>query len=141
VATGGTWTIRDPEKIDRIATPTPQAFQQTVRYDATDLPGIYTVSAKEGTVQKFVVNMDPRESQTRKATSAEIDALLQRLGIELQAVRQSNLAASIERTVLESRFGVELWKYLLILALTVAIIELLVARSSKQDITPVQNHD
>jgi hypothetical protein len=115
-----------------MVTPTPQAFQQTVRFDATDEPGIYAVLAKEETIQKFVVNLDPRESQTQKATGAEIDALLQRLGIEQSAVRASNQADTIERTVLESRFGVELWKYLLILALIVAVIELLVARSSKQ---------
>jgi hypothetical protein len=140
-AAGGTWTIRNPEKVDLVATPIPQAFQQTVRFDATDQPGIYSVSAKEGILQKFVVNMDPRESQTSKATGAEIGTLLQRLGIEQSAVRESNNAETIEHTVLESRLGVELWKYLLILALTVAITELLVARSSKQDITPVPNHD
>ncbi|MGA3244574.1 MAG: VWA domain-containing protein [Bacteroidota bacterium] len=132
VAAGGTWTVHNPGKVDLMVTPTPQAFQQIVRFDATDEPGIYTVLAKEETIQKFVVNLDPRESQTQKATGAEIDALLQRLGIEQSAVRASNQADTIERTVLESRFGVELWKYLLILALIVAVIELLVARSSKQ---------
>jgi hypothetical protein len=137
VATGGTWTIRNPEKVDLIATPTPQAFQQTLRFNATDQPGVYRVLAKEGTLQEFVVNLDPRESRTQKATSAEIDALLERLGIEKSSVRESNQAETIERTVLESRFGVELWKYLLILALAVAVIELLVARSSKQDTVPV----
>jgi hypothetical protein len=141
VAAGGTWTIRNPEKIDLIATPTPLAFQQTFRFDATDQPGVYKVLAKEGTFQEFVVNLDPRESQTRKATGAETDALLQRLGIEKSSVRESNQAETIERTVLESRFGVELWKYLLILALIVAVIELLVARSSKQDTLSVPKHD
>jgi hypothetical protein len=137
VATGGTWTIRNPEKVDLIATPTPLAFQRTYRFDATDQPGVYKVLAKEGTLQEFVVNLDPRESRTQKATSAEIDALLRRLGIEKSSVRESNQAETIERAVLESRFGVELWKYLLILALAVAVIELFVARSSKQDIIPV----
>jgi hypothetical protein len=137
VAAGGTWTIRNPEKVDLIATPTPQAYQQIYRYDATDLPGVYKVLTKDGTLQEFVVNLDPRESQTRKATGAEIDALLQRLGIEKSAVHESDQADTIERTVLESRFGVEMWKYLLILALAVAVVELLVARSSKQDTIPV----
>ena len=137
VAAGGAWTIRNPEKVDLMATPTPQAYQQTVRFHATDQLGVYKVLAKEGTLQEFVVNLDPRESRTQKATSGEIDALVGRLGIEKSSVRESNQAETIERTVLESRFGVELWKYLLILALAVAIIELFVARSSKQDITPV----
>ncbi len=137
VATGGTWTIRNPEKVDLIATPTPQAYQQTFRFDGTDQPGVYKVLAKEATLQEFVVNTDPRESQTRKATEAEVDALLQRLGIEKSSVRESNQAETIERTVLESRFGVELWKYLLILAHAVAVVELVVARSTKQSTVPV----
>jgi hypothetical protein len=40
----------------------------------------------------------------------------------------------LERSVLESRFGVELWKYFLMLALLVATIELLVARTTKREI-------
>jgi hypothetical protein len=42
--------------------------------------------------------------------------------------------ADLERGVLESRFGVELWKYFLMLALAVAIIEQLIARTSKREI-------
>ena len=137
VATSGTWTIRNPEKVDVIATPVPQAFQQSLRFSGTVLPGIYTVLAKEGTVQQFVVNLDARESETQKASSAEINALLERLGIDRSAVKESNQANEIDRAVLESRFGVELWKYLLILALIVAVIELLVARSAKQETVPV----
>ena len=137
VATSGTWTIRNPEKVDVIATPTPQAFQQSLRFNGTDQPGIYTVLAKEGTVEKFVVNVDPLESQTQKATTAELHSLLEHLGIERSAVKESSQGNEIDRAVLESRFGVELWKYLLILALIVAVIELLVARSTKQETVPV----
>ncbi|MBF8294062.1 MAG: hypothetical protein HW389_607 [Bacteroidetes bacterium] len=136
VATNGSWTIRNPEKVDVTAMPTPQAFQQTLRFTATDQLGIYTVYAKDRILQKFVVNLDPRESQTRKATSAGINTLLQHLGIESGSVHEANHAEDLERTVLESRFGVELWKYLLMLALIVGIIELLVARSTKRQTVP-----
>jgi hypothetical protein len=136
VATNSSWTIRNPEKVDVIAMPTLQAFQQTLRFTATDQLGIYTVYAKDKILQKFVVNLDPRESQTRKATSARIKTLLQRLGIESSSVHEANHAEDLERTVLESRFGVELWKYLLMLALIVGIIELLVARSTKRETVP-----
>lgn len=136
VATNSSWTIRNPEKVDVTAMPTLQAFQQTLRFSATDQLGIYTVYAKDRILQKFVVNLDPRESQTRKATSAGINTLLQHLGIESGSVHEANHAEDLERTVLESRFGVELWKYLLMLALIVGIIELLVARSTKRQTVP-----
>ena len=132
VAAGSTWTIRNPEKLDVTGTPTPQAFQQSLRFSGTDLPGIYSVLARDVTIQKFVVNLDARESQTQKASGSELSKLLQRLGIDGSSVRESRETENLERTVLETRFGVELWKYLLILALIVAVIELFVARSSKQ---------
>ena len=136
VATAGAWTIRNPEKLDVTGTPIPQAFQQSFRYSSTDLPGIYTVLARDMTLQKFVVNMDPRESQTQKAGGSELSTLLKRLGVEGSAVRESNQTENLVRTVLESRFGIELWKYLLILALVIAVIELFVARSSKTKTEP-----
>jgi len=136
VATNSSWTIRNPEKVDVVAMPALQAFQQTLRFSATDQLGIYTVYARDKTLQKFVVNLDPRESQTRKATSAGINTLLQQLGIENSSVREAIHAEDLDRTVLESRFGVELWKYLLMLALIVGIIELLIARSTKRQTVP-----
>ena len=136
VASNSAWTIRNPEKVDVTSMPIHQAFQQTLRFSATDQLGIYTVYARDKTLQKFVVNLDRRESQTRKATSAGINTLLQQLGIEGSSVREANHAEDLGRTVLESRFGVEFWKYLLMLALIVGIIELLVARSTKRQTVP-----
>ena len=132
----GAWTVRNPENVDIVASPSTQAFQQLLRFSATDLPGIYTVSAGNTPFQKFVVNLDPRESHTGKSTAAEIESLLHRLGVESGSVETEHQPENLERTVLQTRFGVELWKYFLILALIVAVIELLVARSSKQE--PIQ---
>ncbi len=81
------------------------------------------------------------ESRTQKSTPAEIGALLRRLGIESSSVQNDNHIEDLEHSVLQSRFGVELWKYFLILALVVAIIELLFARSSKKESLPVPQHD
>jgi hypothetical protein len=132
-ASTGAWTVRNPEKVDIVASPAIQAFQQLLRFSATDLPGIYTVSAGNIPLEKFVVNLDPLESRTQKSSPAEIGSLLARLGIESGSVETENHIENLGQTVLQTRFGVELWKYFLILALIVAVIELLVARSSKQE--------
>ncbi len=134
----GPWTVRNPEKVDIVVSPVTQAFQQLVRFSATDLPGIYTVTAGTKPLQEFVVNLDPLESRIQKAKDAEIEAMLQQMGIGNSAVQREKNADNLGQTVLQSRFGVELWKYFLILALIVAIIELLVARSSKEKPLPVQ---
>jgi len=139
-AGSGTWTIRNPGAIDITASPASQGFQQILRFNSTELPGIYTVSSKDGVIEQFAVNIDPRESQTQKATDAEINGLLGHLGIAKTAVNESNEAADVQRIVQASRYGVELWKYFLILALVVALVELFVARSFKSEMVPVP-HD
>jgi len=63
-----------------------------------------------------------------------MNTLLEHIGVESSTVRTVDQTTNLERNVLESRFGVELWKYLLMLALVVAIIELLVARTTKREI-------
>jgi hypothetical protein len=132
--TSDIWTIRNPQNVEVTAAPSRQSIQRVLRFSATDQLGLYEVSANATVLQKFVVNLDSRESQMAKATQAEIDILLKHLGIESSTVRTVDHATDLERSVLESRFGVELWKYFLILALVVAIIELLVARTTKREI-------
>jgi hypothetical protein len=131
--TSDIWTIRNPQNVEVIATPSRQSMQRLVRFGATDQLGLYEVSSGTAIVQKFVVNLDPRESQTSKASTAEMENLLKHLGIEGGTVHTLSQTADLERSVLESRFGVELWKYFLMLALVIAIIELLVARTTKRE--------
>jgi hypothetical protein len=128
------WTIRNPQNVEVSAAPSRQSIQRVFRFTATDQLGLYEVSAKSSILEKFVVNLDSRESETGRPASAEMDNLLKHIGIESSAVRTVDQTPELERKVLESRYGVELWKYFLMLALVVAIIELLVARTTKREI-------
>ena len=141
LATSDVWTIRTPQNIELTATPSRQSVQRVVQFAATDQLGLYAVSAKAIPLQQFVVNMDPRESQMAPASDAEINNLWKRIGIEKSTVRTIDHPEDLERKVMESRFGLELWKYLLLLALAVAIIELLVERTSQREIGVIQHHD
>ena len=141
IVTSDKWTIRNPQNVEVTATPSRLSIQRVLRFAATDRLGLYEVSANTAVLQKFVVNLDSRESQMAKAASADIDNLLKRLGIEGSTVRTVDQATNLERNVLESRFGVELWKYFLMLALVVAIIELLVAKTTKREIGAGQEND
>jgi hypothetical protein len=132
--TSDIWTIRNPQNVEVTAAPSRQSMQRALRFTATEQLGLYEVSANSMVLRKFVVNLDSRESQITKSSSADMDNLLNRLGIESSVVHTVNQTSDLERNVLESRFGVELWKYCLMLALAVAIIELLVARTTKGEI-------
>ena len=135
--TSDKWTIRNPQNVEVAAAPSRQSIQRVFRFAATDQLGLYEVSANTSILQKFVVNLDSRESQVAKPSSAEIDNLFTRIGVDAGAVHTADQTADLERNVLESRLGVELWKYFLMLALVVAIIELLVARTTKREIGAV----
>ncbi len=139
--TSDLWTIRNPQGVEVTAVPTRQSIQRILHFAATDQLGLYEVDANTTVLQKFVVNLDSRESQMAKATPAQMSTFLTRLGIDGDAVHTVSQTSDLERSVLESRFGVELWKYFLLLALVVGIIEVLVARTTKREIGAGAEHD
>jgi hypothetical protein len=118
-----------------------QLFQQLFRFAGTDHPGIYSLAARGATVQQFVVNLDPRESQTVKATEQRTEDLAGSVGIQRSSLQYVDSAEELKQGVLQSRFGVELWKYFVTLALIIAILELLVARTWKRELGVVAHHD
>lgn len=140
-AASGPWEIRTPEQVGVPVTPTLQLFQQLFRFAGTEQTGVYTLAAHGIPVQKFVVNLDALESQTGKATPQQVETLLQRVGIQSSSVRSLDNPDNLGHSVLETRFGMELWKYFVMLALIVAVIELLVARTWKQEMTLANHHD
>lgn len=139
--TSDLWTIRNPQNVEVTANPSRQSVQRVLRFTGTDQLGLYEIASNTIVLQKFVVNLDSRESRLELPAPAAIDNLLRRLGIEGSAVRTIHHTIDLERSVQESRFGVELWKYFLMLALVVAIIELLVARTTKREIGALKQND
>jgi hypothetical protein len=127
------WTVQDPDKGEVVVTPASSGSRQLARFTGTDRVGIYSVAAGGETIEMFAVNLDPRESNTTKAPAAVIEGMLHRLGIDPASVKEVQEPQDLERTILQSRFGVELWKYLLLAALLIALAELIVARTSKQE--------
>jgi hypothetical protein len=133
VRAGVPWTVQDPNKGEVVVTPDSSGSLQVARFSETDGVGIYTAAAGKQTIEMFAVNLDPRESNTRKAPAAVIEGMLHRLGIDPASVKEVREPQDLQRTILESRFGVELWKYMLLAALIVALAEMIVARTSKQE--------
>jgi hypothetical protein len=133
VRAGVPWTVLDPDKGEVIVTPSSVGSRQMARFTGTDRVGIYTVAAGKETVEMFAVNLDPRESNTTNAPAAVIEGMLHRLGIDPASVKEVREPRDLQRTILQSRFGVELWKYLLLAALIAALAEMIVARTSKQE--------
>jgi hypothetical protein len=97
------------------------------------LSGAGRKSATGEELEAIAVNLSPLESELRPADATERGTFLAKTGIDSARVRILPVGGSIERTIQESRFGVELWKYLLGVALALAIAEIAVGRISRVD--------
>ena len=109
--------------------------RRIIRFAQTDLPGNYIIKSGANTSEMFTVNIDPAESNATRATELQLEKALQPWKIPSNHIHHISDAKDIEKTVLQVRLGTELWKHLLILALLVAIAEMLVARETKKDLT------
>ena len=114
--------------------------QRIIRFVQTDLPGNYIV--RDGTThsEMFTVNIDPAESNTVRATDLQLEKALQPWKIPSNHIHHIRDAKDIEKTVLQVRLGTELWKYLLVFALLVALAEMLVARETKKELATLYSN-
>jgi hypothetical protein len=87
------------------------------------LPGIYQlVRTDGGRLGLYATNLDPRESDLRVAPDAWLPALFK------PAAKVLKPEGGITRTLVEGRYGRELWPILLILVLGLLVAESLIGR-------------
>ncbi len=95
-------------------------------------PGIYTVVKNSDTVFVFPVNLPNEESDETLAADDQFIQTFLSKGIAEKSITKLPIGDTIEETILQSRYGIELWKYSLIIALLFALIEMTVAREKKE---------
>ncbi|MGA9294202.1 MAG: BatA domain-containing protein [Ignavibacteriaceae bacterium] len=103
-----------------------------VAYDNTNLPGNYLVYSGNKIIDDFAINTNPLESVTKYLNDDEFKKYLDKIDFKGQYIevgKQEDPA----KIILQSRFGSELWKYFLFIALILALIEMMIARSSKKE--------
>ena len=102
-----------------------------VNYTKSNLPGIYKVYSDNSLIDVKAVNHNVLES--------DLEALSQEERID-KFKNDSNEYIEVSPTddyktkILAMRFGSEFWQIFLIIAILLAVVEMLVARSSKKDI-------
>ena len=97
---------------------------------APDAPGVYRLASGETVLRSVAVNTDPAESDLTRADSEETTAFFRRLGI--MQTTELGADSNVQQAVAEVRFGVELWKYMLALALLCALLEMIIARDVRR---------
>lgn len=107
-------------------------------YKKTDLAGSYTVYSGSKIIYEFSVNLDPQESVVKYISANEFENYLKQINFKgkyIQVEKNEDPA----KVVLQSRFGSELWRYFLVIAILLALIEMAVARNAKKELIDTTN--
>ena len=77
------------------------------------------------------VNIAAEETDLQHASDDEMNSFFAHVGLSPAQVKKVVVSENIDAAILESRFGVELWKYFIGLALLFAVAEMALGRESK----------
>ncbi|MFA5833965.1 MAG: BatA domain-containing protein [Bacteroidota bacterium] len=94
--------------------------------------GMYSAVAQNDTLLALPVNVPREESNGILTDDEQINNIFTRFGIEESSVTKLLPDTDVANTITQSRFGIELWRYLLMAAALIALIEMFVAREPKQ---------
>ncbi len=106
----------------------------SITYDRATAPGVYRVSAGAEDLALFTADMGSGESDLAMLSREQLRAAIAGVmvspeGFAVLSPDRGDFATSI----VQSRFGLELWKYMLALALVCAFAEMVVGRTPKAD--------
>ena len=142
---GDAFVVRSPSGIDTRVIPERSRSSgiTTITLADSHEPGIYRLFRADGLqgrgnkqqrVAALAANIDPAESDLRLADTSALRAFWERAGLGQDQVHELSSTDPLTERVLQSRFGIELWRYFLILAVLMGLAEMLVARPRKQDL-------
>lgn len=104
-----------------------------VAYDATTEPGVYHINVGGEDVALFSANMGSGESDLKPMSEKDLKEVV---GAAMVAPGNLTVLApssgEFGEAITQSRFGLELWKYMLVLALVCAFAEMFVGRAPKE---------
>ncbi|MCK9280670.1 MAG: BatA domain-containing protein [Melioribacteraceae bacterium] len=106
-------------------------------YPYTDELGVYKFYDNKQLLDYFVVNAIPSESIIKYGDRETIEKYLEEIKYK-NNFTELNYDSDISKIIYESRFGIELWKYFITLALLLAIAEMMIGKNSKKDISELR---
>lgn len=129
-----------PDKSEDFINLQDQPDKNYYEYKKTDLAGNYKVYSGSGTstnqkslINEFSVNVDPLESVTKYISTNEFESYLKQVNFKGKYIKVDK-NEDPAKVVLQSRFGSELWRYFLLIAIILAIVEMTVARNAKKEL-------
>ncbi len=106
----------------------------SITYDRATVPGVYRISTEGEDIAGFTADIGSGESDLAQMSQEQ---LRERIASKMTAPDNlSILSASggdAGDAIMEARYGLELWKYMLVLALICAFAEMIVGRAAKAE--------
>jgi len=101
-----------------------------ITYTGSEMTGTghYFVVSERDTIMALSVNTDRAESDGSLSSESDISELLTSLGADDRSVAFPEPDASLEETVMQSRFGMELWRYFALAAVLLGLLEMIIGR-------------
>lgn len=130
--------IQKPDGVKEFVNADSLANKNFLSYSKTDETGTYKFYSGNKLLDYISINHDPRESVVERSSGSDYEDYLKeiRFGGKLILLSPKD---DFSKVIYQSRFGTELWKYLLIAVLLLAIVESIVARSSKKELAEVSS--
>ena len=107
----------------------PEGISQ-ITYTGSEMisTGQYYIASERDTIMALSVNTDKAESDGSLSSESDITELLTSLGADDRSVAFPEPDASLEETVMQSRFGMELWRYFALAAVLLGLLEMIIGR-------------
>jgi hypothetical protein len=105
-------------------------------YENAKQTGIYKFYSDSEIIDNTAVNTDPSESVTVYLGEDDLKDYLKQINFKGNYINVEKGDDPVE-IVLQARFGSELWKYFLLMAILTAIVEMTVARNAKKELIEV----
>lgn len=130
-------TVR-PDKTDEFINLKDNSGRDYLAYSNTNISGSYKFYSGENQIENISINTDPTESKTEYADKSEFENYLEQIkfvGKYISIDKEEN----ISQKIMQARFGSELWRYFLLVAIILALVEMTIARNAKKDLEGIQN--
>ena len=129
--------IENPEKQEEYIALNKELKNNFIGYDKTNVAGNYKIFSGKNLIDEISVNTDPKESVTKYLSDSDFEHYLNKIDFKGNhiIIKKDQNPADI---IMQSRFGSELWKYFILVALILALIEMAVARNAKKELISVE---
>jgi len=103
-----------------------------ISYSSTSISGSYKFLSGEKLLASSTINTDPAESVTEYLSEGEFDEYLEKISFNGKHIRIDKNENPVQM-ILQARFGSELWRYFVLIAILLALVEMTIARNAKKE--------